>query len=120
MSDDEDEELAKLDAGNLKGLSRKDFQSEEEYSAYKAQQEANPKGSFQFGVKGADGRMKGKERDKKQSAELQKVRKMLTEQHGDKYEVRRVDGHADTRTADRGACLSVETKRERESHPFRC
>lgn len=53
-----------------------------------AQQEANPKAAFQFGVKGDAGRLKGRERDKKQSKELQQVRKMLTDQHGDKYEAR--------------------------------
>lgn len=39
-------------------------------------------------MKADAGRLKGKERDKKQSKELQQVRRLLSEQHGDKYEVR--------------------------------
>ncbi len=38
------------------GVHRWDFESEEEWSRYKQDQEAMPKAAFQFGVKMADGR----------------------------------------------------------------
>ena len=98
LSDDEDEGLEKLDAGrgNSKGLSRKDFGSDEEFYAYKQQQEAAPKAAFQYGVKAGAGRLSKDGRDKKLNKDLGQIRKMISEKHGDKHDLafKKPDGDA--------------------------
>ncbi|GAU98681.1 hypothetical protein RvY_09795 [Ramazzottius varieornatus] len=59
VDSDEEDDLTKMDMGNNKSaISRKKFDTEEDFSNYMSQREALPKAAFQYGVKMTDGRKK--------------------------------------------------------------
>jgi len=59
-----------MDKKAARTLQRADFDTEEQFSAYKASKEAAPRAAFQFGVKVADGRRSHKELDRKSAHKL--------------------------------------------------
>ncbi|ORY46473.1 hypothetical protein BCR33DRAFT_715546 [Rhizoclosmatium globosum] len=104
-SDDQDEEeeaaadASQLDLGikNRKKtqMKRYDFETEEEFQAYKESQVVMPKSAFQFGVKSSDGRKNRKEmqasrgagsssgnQDQKLDKEMKQLDKMMGEKYG--------------------------------------
>ncbi|XP_055340106.1 protein Red-like [Paramacrobiotus metropolitanus] len=71
VDSDEDDDLSKMDHGNNKSaISRKAFDTDEDYSNYMAQREALPKAAFQYGVKMTDGRKKAKSSTKNEKAKI--------------------------------------------------
>ena len=50
MQEDEEEDLREME-GAQRTLNRADFETDEQFQAYKAKREAAPKAAFQFGVK---------------------------------------------------------------------
>ncbi|KAM7274671.1 hypothetical protein ACFE04_016537 [Oxalis oulophora] len=86
-SDDEEEDLSKMDmGGRAKGrLHRWDFETEEEWAKYNDQKEAMPKAAFQFGVKMQDGRKTRKQnKDQKLTNELHQINKILARKNSEK------------------------------------
>lgn len=99
QSDDDDPSKIDLGTGAAArkvALKRWDFKTEEEWAAYNAQREANPKAAFQFGVKMADGRKTRKDKDKdkpkkkkdygaKVNSDLQKVNALMKKRENEGY-----------------------------------
>jgi hypothetical protein len=50
MQEDEEEDLREME-GASRTLNRADFETDEQFQAYKSRKEAAPKAAFQFGVK---------------------------------------------------------------------
>lgn len=50
MQEDEEEDLRDMES-RARALNRADFETDEQFQAYKSQREAAPKAAFQFGVK---------------------------------------------------------------------
>ncbi|KAK9810192.1 hypothetical protein WJX72_006465 [[Myrmecia] bisecta] len=84
--DSDDENFNDMDSKE-KGKSRYDFDTEEQWQAYKGSKEAAPKAAFQFGIKMSDGRKAhknlGKAKDQKLNSELSKIQGILEKQGGD-------------------------------------
>lgn len=82
--DSDEEDFSKMDTGGRGGMSRYDFNTEEEWQRYKESKEAMPKAAFQFGVKMSDGRKTHKHLDKhreqKLDNQLHQIEKKLKEQ----------------------------------------
>ncbi|KAJ3331749.1 hypothetical protein HDU76_002305 [Blyttiomyces sp. JEL0837] len=78
-------------ANKRRQMSRFDFETEEEWAAYKESQVHIPKAAFQFGVKNADGRRKiggkggggGNKEAAKLNKEFQMLDKVMTEKYGE-------------------------------------
>jgi len=78
-SDDEKDDISKMDMGKKNKLKRWDFASEEAWSSYNDNREAMPKAAFQFGVKMGDGRKTKKNQSKDQSKKVDKELKKINE-----------------------------------------
>lgn len=50
VQEDEEEDLRDMES-RARALNRADFETDEQFQAYKSQREAAPKAAFQFGVK---------------------------------------------------------------------
>eukprot|EP00803_Ostreobium_quekettii_P003924 evm.model.scf_1664.2 EVM.evm.TU.scf_1664.2 scf_1664:24737-30361(+) len=85
--DSDDEDYGQMDTKG-KGLSRYNFDTEEDWQRYKESLEAMPKAAFQYGVKMTDGRkthkgLEAKRREQKMETQLQKIEKILKDQGHD-------------------------------------
>jgi len=101
-SDDEEEDITKMDMGGSKKgkLKRWDFDDEEAWNAYNDQREAMPKAAFQFGVKMSDGRKTRRNtKEKKINQDVQKINTILKQRAVDSVKSKKHPGedHDDDR-----------------------
>eukprot|EP01094_Clydonella_sp_ATCC50884_P026171 TRINITY_DN7095_c0_g1_i4.p1 TRINITY_DN7095_c0_g1~~TRINITY_DN7095_c0_g1_i4.p1 ORF type:complete len:307 (-),score=102.09 TRINITY_DN7095_c0_g1_i4:23-943(-) len=88
-SDDDEEDLTKMDPGTAKKnqLHWWDFESEDDWKAYMETREATPKAAFQFGVKMSDGRKSRKiSKQAKLNQQMQKINHLLEKRPRDSSE----------------------------------